>query len=620
MTADHKVLQNDEANIIAGALQLANKRVEDVMTRIEDVYMLDVNTVLDFEMMSEILKSGFTRVPVYDGDKTNIVNLLNTKELALIDPDNNTPLITVCRFYDHQPLFVDYDVKLDAMLQDFLQGKSHMAIVQCLQNEGDHDPYYENTGVITLEDVIEEIIQSEIIDETDRLTDNRWKKPSERKRRLEYAVFDEKHEHGPRISQQVAFAAYQYLSTVAFAAYQYLSTAVEPFKEQYIARSVLKQLIRQNIFVTINSISSDDASRNYVYKRGKECDFFILLLEGHMEVEIGKENLTFETGPFTYFGVESLNCLRDIKMESLKDSRDLRQLPLYTPDFSVRAITPVQFLHIRRVHYLAARRTSCMMASKPGGGDASQEEAFDKEWHRTMADSFSRNTSAAGMCDMAEPSLSPLEIVQKQVLASESSLKDRIIVNSTHASLEEKDSQDTSESVEEKASAGGSLKAHSSKGSLQSSSSLPSGENKPKIHTPSNEMVVEALVTPANNKPKLHTPSTNEMVVEAEVTREEGRKSNNNPTPPGNYLCDGDTKAKPSEGRPPEVKRLGRTEMDLSPEEAERGEMGDRVPLVVSVRDQRTNLVGQKGLATDEDDEQCPLVDSQNEVGRTDVC
>ncbi|XP_076461512.1 metal transporter CNNM4-like [Babylonia areolata] len=584
MTADHKVLQNDEANIIAGALQLASKRVEDVMTKIEDVYMLDVNTVLDFEMMSKILKSGYTRVPVYDGDKTNIVHLLNTKELALIDPDNNTPLKTVCRFYDHQPLFVDYDMRLDAMLQDFLQGKSHMAIVQCLQNEGDHDPFFENIGVVTLEDVIEEIIQSEIIDETDILTDNRKKKPRERQHQLEYDVFDQKHEHGPRISQQVAFAAYQFLST-----------AVEPFKEQYITRSVLKQLIRKKIFITMTP-SNDDMDKNFIYKRGRDCDYFILLLEGHVEVEIGKENLMFESGPFTYFGVKSLDCLRDIKMESLKDSQDLRHLPLYSPDFSVRAITAVQFLRIRRVHYLAARRTSCMMGSNPGE-DGSQEEAFHKEWHRTQADAMSRNTSVGGMCDIGEPSLSPLEIVQKRALASESSLKDRVVMaNAAQASKdspEEKGVQDTSESQ----ASSGSLKTHSSKGSLLSSTSLP-GDGKARTQAPSRENVTEVLISPPPPQEK-----------DSGAMGEGGKPSGdgNNPSAAG-YLCDGDAKGVGVGS--------GRKEVDLSPEEGGGG-VGDRVPLVsIKEKDQRTTLTGQNGLA-EEEDESCPLVSKQQEGGAT---
>ena len=124
MTADRRLLHDNEANIISGALQLTNKSVEDVMTGIEDVYMLEIGTVLDFDTLSEILRHGYTRVPVYDGEKTNIVSLLNTKDLALIDPDDNTLLSTVCKYYDHKPLLVDYDTKLDMMLQEFLQGMS----------------------------------------------------------------------------------------------------------------------------------------------------------------------------------------------------------------------------------------------------------------------------------------------------------------------------------------------------------------------------------------------------------------------------------------------------------------------------------------------------------------
>ena len=122
MTADVNIIQNEEANIITGALQLANKVCSDIMTKIEDVYMLDIHTNLDFEMMSEIINHGYTRIPVFDGDKSRIVNLLNIKDLTLIDPDDKTPLMTVCKFYDHRPLFVDDDTKLDSMLQEFLQG------------------------------------------------------------------------------------------------------------------------------------------------------------------------------------------------------------------------------------------------------------------------------------------------------------------------------------------------------------------------------------------------------------------------------------------------------------------------------------------------------------------
>ena len=54
---------------------------------------------------------------------------------------------------------------------------------------------------------------------------------------------------------------------------------MEPFKELYIARSVLKQLIRQNVFMTL-SPSPHDIDRSYLFRRETECDYFVLLLEG----------------------------------------------------------------------------------------------------------------------------------------------------------------------------------------------------------------------------------------------------------------------------------------------------------------------------------------------------
>lgn len=104
--------------------------------------------------------AGFSRVPIYDGERTNIVGLLFIKELALVDPEDAIALKTLCRFYQRQCNFVFEDTTLDVVFKDFKEGnKGHMAFVQRVNNSGEDDPSYETVGLVTLEDVIEELIQ-----------------------------------------------------------------------------------------------------------------------------------------------------------------------------------------------------------------------------------------------------------------------------------------------------------------------------------------------------------------------------------------------------------------------------------------------------------------------------
>lgn len=111
---------------------------------------------------------GYSRIPVYEGSRQNIVTMLYIKDLAFVDPDDNTPLKTLCQFYQNPCNFVFEDVTLDVMFKIFKEGnKGHMAFVHRVNNEGEGDPFYETIGLITLEDVIEELIQAEIMDETD---------------------------------------------------------------------------------------------------------------------------------------------------------------------------------------------------------------------------------------------------------------------------------------------------------------------------------------------------------------------------------------------------------------------------------------------------------------------
>lgn len=124
VTDPYNDLVKEELNIIQGALELRTKTVEDVMTPLRDCFMIPGDATLDFNTMSEIMKSGYTRIPVFEGERSNIVDLLFVKDLAFVDPDDCTPLKTITKFYSHPLHFVFNDTKLDAMLEEFKKGES----------------------------------------------------------------------------------------------------------------------------------------------------------------------------------------------------------------------------------------------------------------------------------------------------------------------------------------------------------------------------------------------------------------------------------------------------------------------------------------------------------------
>lgn len=291
-------LETDEVNIISGALKIKRVQINEVMTRIEDVFMLDETAVLDFDTIQAIVEKGYSRIPVHEaGNRKNIVAVLFAKDLALIDPDSKTPVQTMISFYSHPRMFVEEHTTLDRALNAFKTGESHMAIVQKLIDDTDRDPYYEITGIVTLEDVIEEIMQMEINDETDTLTDNRRKRRrKEAQVRKDFSQFTNL--GGGDSSFNVV------TPQLCLAAYQYLATTVEPFTSNHLSDSILRRLLSQKIFYKIKV--EDDSSLKRLYTRGEPADYFIMILEGRVHVVCGKENLVFESGPFSIYGIDAL--------------------------------------------------------------------------------------------------------------------------------------------------------------------------------------------------------------------------------------------------------------------------------------------------------------------------
>lgn len=136
-----------------------------------------------------------------------------------MDPDDNTPIRQICEFYGNRLHFVFFDQTLDVMFKEFKSGEfGHMAFIQNVNSEGEGDPYYYTLGLITLEDVIEELIQAEIVDETDVFTDNQSKVPRKRIKRQGVPLFGHRSDKNMevqriRIGPQLLFATYQFIST-----------------------------------------------------------------------------------------------------------------------------------------------------------------------------------------------------------------------------------------------------------------------------------------------------------------------------------------------------------------------------------------------------------------------
>ncbi|NWI30049.1 CNNM1 protein, partial [Sula dactylatra] len=404
----HGDLVREELAMVQGALELRTKVVEDVLTPLADCFMLRSDAVLDFATVSEILRSGYTRIPVYEGDRRdNIVDLLFVKDLAFVDPDDCTPLQTVTRFYRRPLHCVFNDTRLDSLLEEFKKGKSHLAIVQRVNNEGEGDPFYEVMGIVTLEDVIEEIIKSEILDETDLYTDNRKKErvPHRGRKPQDFSIFRlSDSEMKVKISPQLLLATHRFMAT-----------EVEPFKSPYLSEKILLRLLKHpNVIQELKyDRKNKKAAEHYLYQRNRPVDYFVLILQGKVEVEVGKEGLRFENGAFTYYGVPAIMAVvssdNDVRrVGSLAGSSFLlnrspsrcsglnrsespnrehndyggstTQLHsssnnIYMPDYSVHILCDVQFVKVTRQQYHNALVAS-RMDSSPQSPDM---EAFDRD-------------------------------------------------------------------------------------------------------------------------------------------------------------------------------------------------------------------------------------------------
>ena len=152
--AKDSVDNEDEKKILEGIVKFGSTDVKQIMTPRTDVMAFENS--LDYkELINEIAKIKFSRIPIFNESFDQIKGVLYVKDLLIhIEKTNSFKWNTLLR----KPKFVPENKKLDDLLKEFQEEKKHIAIVV--------DEYGGSSGIVTLEDVLEEIV-GEITDEFD---------------------------------------------------------------------------------------------------------------------------------------------------------------------------------------------------------------------------------------------------------------------------------------------------------------------------------------------------------------------------------------------------------------------------------------------------------------------
>jgi putative hemolysin len=146
-------IEENGSRLMHSIVEFGVKKVREVMIPRIDVFALDIHAPLE-EVRDRVSEAGHSRVPIYDGSIDKIVGILFVKDLLRAASDGTGDLATLTR----EVYFVPEGKKIDDLLREFQLSKKHMAVVV--------DEYGGTSGIVTLEDILEEIV-GEIRDEHD---------------------------------------------------------------------------------------------------------------------------------------------------------------------------------------------------------------------------------------------------------------------------------------------------------------------------------------------------------------------------------------------------------------------------------------------------------------------
>jgi len=297
--------------------------------------------------------------------------LLFVKDLIFVDPEDETRVGDLVDIFGRGVHVVWPDDKLGDVLRELKQGRSHMALVRDVNNEDEsQDPFYEVTGIITLEDIIEEILGAEIVDETDAFLDGTHSIKLDRADAFKFARLR-------LLDRKIVDERLSLDETRAVTAHLWKNF---PQVVSFLTETQLQRLVADTtvtVLPTAEQEMGESTPSDLLYEKGKVTDYCTLILAGKVTVLVGADQFRSDVSSWAL-----------LASGALEDTN-------YTPDFTAYVSSgPCRCIQISRARYTAAvdasafERTqhSSMHSSHNNGSPAGVASTFSESRHPPAPD------------------------------------------------------------------------------------------------------------------------------------------------------------------------------------------------------------------------------------------
>ncbi|KAF1313276.1 putative membrane protein, partial [Globisporangium splendens] len=321
-----QMIDSDESGILRGAITFRSKNAAAIMTPVDQVFMLPLSATLGPQTIHDVLVSGFSRILVYDTSRDDVVGTIHVKDLVFVDPKEHVMLSSFIHIFGRNAHHVAPTCGLDSLLHTFKSGSTHLVLVKQVQYTDDNEAFEQLVGIVTLEDVLEEILQDEILDEGD-IPETHEK--AQRKHRLSRLYADSGRlsladicRSKGHIDDIEALASHLQETHPAFRATNTRGVAISASRlAQFLAKCPIVEFSSTRVHMPRKQGSAGDGSGGsgavtttgdtsgepeQLLRKNAVTRYCIILLQGRLLADYGDGNKPHEVGPWSVFAGDSL--------------------------------------------------------------------------------------------------------------------------------------------------------------------------------------------------------------------------------------------------------------------------------------------------------------------------